>query len=67
MPVAKWLRNELRQDLLQTLNSEIIIAQGIFNHEYLEKLLSQHLDGKCDHRKQLWTLYIFQKWYKQFG
>ncbi len=63
VPLTLWFRNELKSELLQVLNSESIEKQGIFNSNYIQSLINEHMSGKENHASQLWVLYVFQKWY----
>jgi len=29
-------------------------------------MVDEHLQGRADHRKPLWTLVVFQKWWKTY-
>ena len=54
MPVAAWLRNELKavvQELPQRLQTF-----GFFKQKAVEALVTEHLSGKCDHGAKLWAL-----------
>lgn len=65
MPVAKWLLGELRNLVRENiLDERFINEQGLFDYEYLKMLWQQHESRKKDNRKQLWTLLMFQLWYK---
>lgn len=66
IPIKNWLRNELRELMEGTLNKKTIIADGLFNYSYIEKLKYEHLSGKFDHSHKLWALIIFHLWKKQF-
>ena len=57
------LRNELKKELMSLLNRELIKEQGIFNYDYIAKLLKEHISGKENHKGMLWNLFVFQKWY----
>jgi asparagine synthase (glutamine-hydrolysing) len=63
IPIAEWFKDELREALLDELSAERLVRQGLFNAVEVQKLVSEHLTGKADHRKQLWTLFTFQLWY----
>lgn len=63
VPVDHWFRNELKEELTSLLNEEVINKQGIFNYEYISKLLEEHISGKENHKGMLWNLFVFQKWY----
>jgi asparagine synthase (glutamine-hydrolysing) len=68
MPVAYWLAGELRPLLLDLLSKEYLQRQGLFNGEYVQKLLDEHYAHQRDNRKLLWTLLMFQMWYRaHFG
>ncbi|HPN30406.1 MAG TPA: asparagine synthase (glutamine-hydrolyzing) [bacterium] len=66
IPLSGWLKRELRELLQDTLNPVKIKNEGIFKPEYVQKLISQHLENKKDNRKELWTLLSFQLWKDRF-
>ena len=66
IPVAKWIKAELRPLFVEIFDKGKIKAQGIFNPDYLHRLLQEHLSGQFDHRKKLWTLFMFQMWYERY-
>jgi asparagine synthase (glutamine-hydrolysing) len=63
IPVAKWFRGPLRELLLDTLHRDKVEREGYFRWTAIERLLREHLAGRADHRKELWTLFIFQRWH----
>jgi asparagine synthase (glutamine-hydrolysing) len=63
IPVAKWFRGPLRELLLDTLHRDRVERDGFFRWPAIERLLHEHLEGRADHRKPLWTLFIFQRWH----
>ena len=67
VPIASWMRNELRPLVDETLEGEKLRQQGMFNPEFVRRLLDEHWSGKADHRKTLWTLFSFQLWYDRWG
>jgi asparagine synthase (glutamine-hydrolysing) len=62
IPVAQWLATDLRELAQDMFAEERIRRQGIFNPREVTRLLHEHLSGRKDHRKQLWTLLVFQLW-----
>jgi len=66
IPVGKWFRHELRGLLLDTLSERRINQQGLFDYPALARLVTEHLRGVKDNRKQLWTLFMFQLWYEKY-
>lgn len=64
VPVGEWLKKELKNDLLELTERNFIKNQGLFQYDYIEKIIHEHLSGVNDFSFQLWTLFVFQKWYK---
>jgi asparagine synthase (glutamine-hydrolysing) len=67
IPLAAWFGKELRQPLLDELSPDRLRRQGIFEPVEVSRLVREHLDGKRDHRKELWTLFAFQVWHRSWG
>ena len=64
VPVGDWLRGVMRIELTSYIDKEFIEKQGIFNYEYISKIIENHLNGKEDATFKAWPFYCFQKWYK---
>lgn len=62
VPIGRWLKGDLKPMLLDTLNEEKIHRDGIFRYENIRELLDEHVSGRKDNRKPLWTLFMFQLW-----
>jgi asparagine synthase (glutamine-hydrolysing) len=63
IPVGNWLRDALKNDMLETLSDASLRLTDLFNIDYIKKLITDHLANKADNARQLWTLYCFQKWF----
>jgi len=66
IPITRWLRNELKDFMLDSLEETKIKRQGFFNYAYIKKLIDDHLEKKKDNRKALWTLLVFQIWHENY-
>jgi asparagine synthase (glutamine-hydrolysing) len=66
IPVAKWLTHEFKPLVDELLNPEFIKMQQIFLWPYVNQLLEEHLNHRVDRRKELWTLLMFQMWWRKF-
>jgi asparagine synthase (glutamine-hydrolysing) len=66
MPVAHWLNGELRELLTDMLSEERINRQGLFNYTYVKQLMDNHFAYRRDHRKELWTLLMYQLWHHRY-
>jgi asparagine synthase (glutamine-hydrolysing) len=67
VPLAQWLRSDLKFWASDLLSESEINRQGLFNFHNVNKLLQDHLTGKYDNHRQLWTLLMYQTWSKEFG
>jgi len=65
IPVGDWLRGPLKSDMMGTLSDTALQQTGLFNTEYIKKLIADHISNKANNARQLWTLYCFQKWFKK--
>lgn len=68
VPMLSWLRNELNSEVEEIVfNREFLENQNLFNINTIfklrEKLASKNPE---DVHTQLWSLYVFQKWYRRF-
>jgi len=66
IPLTIWLKRDLKNYMLETLNRKDIDDFGIINYDFVEKLINEHLQNKKDNRKILWNLIIFQNWCKNY-
>ncbi len=67
VPIAQWIRRELRPLVEETLAAEKLKCQGVFDVAFVRRLLNEHWSGRADNRKALWTLLCFQLWYDRWG
>lgn len=59
MPIGEWFRQELQDDLLDTICS---VNMGIVDNTVIKDLLSDHVNNRNDHWKFLWSVYVFKSW-----
>ena len=62
IPVADWLRGQLRPQVDELLGQRHLRDQGIFNPAEVGRLVAEHATKAADHRKKLWTLLVLQLW-----
>ncbi len=62
IPLAKWLRNELREWSYDMLNSNQIKKDDMLNVAVVKKYVSEHMNKLQDHGRALWSLLMFQCW-----
>ena len=66
IPVAHWFRGPLKDQMLSVLSPERIARKGFFDPAAVAGLISDHLEGRRDNRKQLWTLFAFELWHEGY-
>ena len=65
VPVREWIKEgNFKEEVERALNSEI--AKKYFNIDILNKMFKEHVDGKKDNYRKIWTIYTFIKWYEVF-
>jgi asparagine synthase (glutamine-hydrolysing) len=67
IPIKNWLKDELRELMLDTLSEEKIKALGFFNYPYVQTLVREHLQNRDNHSHRLWALMQFHLWHDHFG
>ena len=63
LPAAQWLRGPLEPYARELLSSD----RGLFDAAVVARLLDEHVAGKRDNWKQLWTLLSFAAWYDRYA
>ena len=66
IPIAKWLKNELRDHVEEYLNEDRIEKQGIFNWAFIAKLKIGFYSGRKEYDSKLWYFLMFQMWYEKW-
>ncbi len=62
VPIDHWLRFELKDLLLDYLSAERIKREGLFNSNFIEKKIKEHLSGQVNHQYRLWSLVMWEMW-----
>jgi len=66
VPVAAWLRSDLRPMIDRLLSREYLARQDIFNPSAVEAMVRSHMERRHNFRKELFSLLIFQLWHEQW-
>jgi asparagine synthase (glutamine-hydrolysing) len=62
VPLKQWLGRELRPYIEDLLLAGDAFPSGLFQDTALEKLFTEHLQGKADRTQGLWNLLSLQLW-----
>ncbi|MDZ4664119.1 MAG: asparagine synthase (glutamine-hydrolyzing) [Bacteroidota bacterium] len=66
IPLAAWLRNELRPLVETYFNPSIITSQGVFNPKYISSLYSNFIKGETGLEQRVWRILMFQMWHHKW-
>ena len=66
IPLAAWLRGELRLSAEDLLLSERALERGYFERERVLGLWQQHQSRVRDHSHHLWALMMLEMWHRLF-
>ena len=66
IPIKNWLKTQFRPIIEDYLQSEQLRQQGIFQVETVEKLKQEHFSDVANHSHILWSLIVFQAWYRRW-
>ena len=66
VPVGEWFKENLKDYVVEIITSKSLNSRGIFNGEYLEKILYAHIDGKKDYTRELRAIVNLELWFRKF-
>jgi asparagine synthase (glutamine-hydrolysing) len=66
LPLVHWMRNELKDGLLQMLQEPRTMQRGYFEQESVRATLDEHFRGRRDHSGVLWMMLVFELWHRNF-
>lgn len=66
IPMKNWLREDLRDMMMETLSRRRIEEKGYVEYGYVNKLMNQHLEKKRNNAHQLWSLMVFEMWHDMY-
>ena len=66
LPFGVWLQDHKPLQILATDSLRDLKSRNIIRADFIDKLLSQHLDEHADyHGTMVWVLMMLEQWYKQ--
>jgi asparagine synthase (glutamine-hydrolysing) len=66
MPVSVWWRYEAREFVRDTLAPDAVRRRGLFDADFVMRLLNEHETGFRDAGTLIWSLLNVELWYQQF-
>jgi asparagine synthase (glutamine-hydrolysing) len=65
-PLPFWIKNELKGLLLEYFSEKRVRATGFLNEKYCSQVLYEHLQGKKDNNRQIWTIFALLCWLEKY-
>ena len=67
VPINEWFRGEMREYLLDHLQSRSSMTRAYYDTLALDRMLGEHLNGRQNHEKLLWSLLNLEIWHRQYA
>ena len=67
VPIDRWFRGELLEELRAVLLDPSALARGLFRPEAVATLIEEHAQGRRDHAYRLWALLMLELWFRNHG
>ena len=73
VPLDKWLRGPLKEQLLDYCSQEFLNDQNIFKINETQKFITHYLETGdkgsgtgANYSRMVWAYFVFQKWYEKY-
>ncbi len=73
VPLDKWLRGPLKEQLSDMSERDFLVRQGIFDADFLSSMMQTYLvhgdagpATGANYSKLMWSYFVFQKWYDAY-
>ncbi len=67
VPLAGWFRGPLRKRVRDAVLGPVLAQTGFFDAKFLRELVDQHQSGRRDNSAALWSLLMFESFYRQMA
>lgn len=64
VPIDRWFRGELKDELRSVLLDPSTQARGLFRPESVKRMIDEHVEGFRDHAYRLWSLLMLELWFR---
>jgi asparagine synthase (glutamine-hydrolysing) len=65
-PMAQWLRGDLRRYTEAVLSRRELARHGLLDQGTVERVLSDHFEGRETNDTLIWSLVVFQVWFNLY-
>ena len=67
IPIGDWIRGPLSEWAADLLSEQSLAAHGLFDGGVIRRMFAEHQRGRRDSQYPLWTILMFQAWYKRWA
>jgi asparagine synthase (glutamine-hydrolysing) len=65
-PLGAWMKGSLLPVLRHLLTKSVLVEEGIFRREPIERLMREHVAERADHHVRLWMILNVEIWYRMY-
>ncbi|MDX2180559.1 MAG: asparagine synthase (glutamine-hydrolyzing) [Bryobacteraceae bacterium] len=66
VPLARWLREDLRETVKEALLGDQAAKRGLFRPEAVRRMVDQHARGTRDWSNRMWALLFLELWFREW-
>lgn len=66
VPVNEWFQGPMREYLYEHLKSSTSLTREYYRPAMLDKILTDHVTGRQNHEKLLWSMLNLEIWHRQY-
>ena len=66
LPLSRWLKEELREQMTDLLSPQSISRRGYFQPKAVAALMEEHQAGRANHADRLWALMMLEQWHRTY-
>ena len=65
-PLASWLRESLKEMLIDSVLSDVALQRGYFKPAEVKRMVSAHMAGSNNYQYILWDMLMLERWHRLF-
>lgn len=67
VPVGEWFKTNLKDYVIDIVSSKSLRDRNIFDHDYLNMILEDHISNKKDYTRELRAIVNLELWFRNFN
>ena len=66
VPLDRWFRGELKEELRAVLLDPVALGRGIFRPVAVSQMIDDHVHARRDYAYKLWALLMLELWFRRY-